>query len=60
MKSVNLGNDKEFTVKEIAYLIKKLTDSSSKFNFRELPEDDPQKRRRPDTTLAQKIFRLET
>ena len=44
---VNMGNDKEFSVLEVAKLIVKLTNSSSKIVERPLPEDDP-KQRRPD------------
>lgn len=48
---VNLGNPGEFTMIELADKVINLTNSSSKLTFRELPEDDP-KKRRPDITLA--------
>jgi len=49
---VNLGNPHELTVREIAELVRDLVGSDSPLEFRELPEDDP-KRRRPDITRAQ-------
>jgi UDP-glucuronate decarboxylase len=48
---VNLGNQGEFTIKELAQLVIELTGSKSKLIFNPLPADDPA-RRRPDTTLA--------
>jgi UDP-glucuronate decarboxylase len=51
---VNLGNPDEFTVKELADLVLKLIpNSKSQIIFKELPSDDPV-RRRPDISLAQK------
>ena len=49
---VNLGNPDEFTMNELADLVIKLTNSSSKIVQKTLPEDDP-KQRQPDITLAQ-------
>ena len=48
---MNLGNPKEFTVKELADIVVKLTKSSSEIEFRPLPEDDPLQRE-PVITLA--------
>ena len=48
---VNLGNSFECTVMELAEEILRLTGSTSKLRFRQLPPDDP-KQRQPDTTLA--------
>ncbi len=48
---VNLGNPEEFTVMELAGLIKDLTGSNSRIVHRPLPPDDPVQRR-PDITLA--------
>jgi len=48
---VNLGNDLEMPVLEIAKKILDLTGSSSKLTFHALPDDDPIKRK-PDITLA--------
>lgn len=48
---VNLGNEGEFTVRELAEMVVQLTNSNSKIEYRPLPSDDPT-RRRPDLTLA--------
>ena len=52
---VNIGNDHELSVKEIAEHIIRLTGSSSRMIALPLPEDDPT-RRRPDITKARKIL----
>ena len=52
---VNLGNDEEITINELATKIIYLTNSNSKIVYRALPQDDPIKRK-PDLTLAQKIL----
>ena len=48
---VNLGNPGEFTILELANVIIKLTGSKSKILMKELPQDDPE-RRKPDISLA--------
>ena len=48
---VNLGNPGEFTILELANMVKELSGSKSEVVFRPLPQDDPV-RRRPDITLA--------
>ncbi len=48
---VNLGNPSELTVQSIAEKIIGLTGSKSKIVYKELPENDPRKRK-PDITLA--------
>jgi len=48
---VNLGNPGEFTIRELAEKIIKLTGSKSKIIFAPLPQDDPTQRQ-PDITLA--------
>jgi len=50
---VNLGNPNEKTILELAELIVKLTKSKSRIINKELPEDDPVKRK-PDISLAKK------
>lgn len=50
---VNLGNPNEKTVLELAELIIKLTKSKSRIINKELPQDDPV-RRKPDISLAKK------
>ena len=49
---VNLGNPGEFTILSLAEKVIKMTGSSSKIVFKDLPSDDPV-RRRPDISLAQ-------
>ena len=48
---VNLGNPNEFPVLELAERIIRMTSSSSRIVFKQLPDDDP-KQRQPDITLA--------
>lgn len=48
---VNLGNPEEFTILDFAKLIIKLTNSNSKIEFKDLPQDDPIQRE-PDISLA--------
>jgi len=50
---VNIGNPNEFTIKELAEQIIKLTGSKSKLIYEPLPQDDPMQRQ-PDITLAKK------
>ena len=53
---INIGNDDEITINEIASIIKILLNSNSKIIYNKLPEDDPLKRR-PDISLAKKILK---
>jgi UDP-glucuronate decarboxylase len=48
---VNLGNPDEFTIRQLAELVVELVGSKSKVVYRDLPADDPV-RRRPDISLA--------
>ena len=48
---VNLGNPREFTVRELAEKVLHFTGSKSKLIFMPLPQDDP-KQRQPNITLA--------
>jgi UDP-glucuronate decarboxylase len=48
---INLGNPKEFTIKELAEAVIDQTGSKSKMVFRPLPSDDP-KQRQPNIELA--------
>ena len=52
---INLGNPIELSMKDLAAMVIKLTNSSSNIIYNELPEDDP-KRRRPDINLAKSIL----
>jgi UDP-glucuronate decarboxylase len=48
---VNAGNPNEVSILTLAEMIIDITGSSSKIAFRELPEEEPQ-RRKPDIALA--------
>lgn len=48
---MNLGNPAEFTILELANLVKEMTGSQSNIIVKPLPQDDP-KQRQPDITLA--------
>ena len=48
---VNLGNPGEFTVLELANMVKKLTGSNSGIIYNPLPQDDPIQRK-PDISIA--------
>ena len=52
---INIGNPDERKVIDVAQLIQKLTNSSSKIVFKPIPEDDP-KKRCPDITKANKLL----
>ena len=56
---INLGNNKEYTILELANIIKELVNSNSKIVFKSLPIDDPV-RRCPDITKAKKLLNWET
>ncbi|MBW3003734.1 SDR family oxidoreductase [Candidatus Woesearchaeota archaeon] len=55
---VNLGNPQEFTILELAKKIIELTGSSSEIVHKELPKDDPT-RRKPDISLAKQKLNWE-
>ncbi len=55
---VNTGNPNEFTIKELAEKVIKITGASSKIVYKSLPEDDP-KQRQPNIDLAQKMLNWE-
>jgi UDP-glucuronate decarboxylase len=48
---INLGNPQEFTMKELAETVLRLTGSKSKLVFQSLPSDDP-KQRNPNISRA--------
>ena len=52
---INIGNNDEVTINEIAKSIISILSSKSKIIYNDLPQDDPLKRR-PDLSLAQKIL----
>jgi UDP-glucuronate decarboxylase len=48
---INIGNPHDFTIRELAELIIKLTGTKSKLRFKPLPSDDP-RQRQPDISEA--------
>jgi UDP-glucuronate decarboxylase len=52
---LNLGNPVEFTMRETAEMVLRLTGSQSRLVFRPLPQDDPVQRQ-PDITLARNVL----
>ena len=55
---VNIGNPNEFTILECAEAVLKVTGSSSKLVFHDLPQDDPTQRQ-PDITRARTLLNWE-
>ncbi len=52
---VNIGNPREFTIRELAEEVIAMTGSRSKLVFRPLPSDDP-RQRQPDISLARAVL----
>ena len=52
---VNVGNPKEFSIRELAERVVALTGSRSKLVFKPLPSDDPMQRQ-PDITVAHRVL----
>ena len=52
---INIGNDNEFTIAQLAELILEVTDSSSELVYLPLPVDDPMQRK-PDLTKARTLL----
>jgi UDP-glucuronate decarboxylase len=55
---INIGNPHEFTIRELAELIIKLTGTKSKLRFEPLPSDDP-RQRQPDISEAKLTLKWE-
>lgn len=55
---INLGNPSEFTIKDFSKLVLDKTNSSSSLVYKELPSDDPT-RRKPNITLAKEQLNWE-
>jgi len=53
MGPVNMGNPNEFTIKELAEIVIKLTNSNSNIIYQNLPTDDPMQRQ-PNISLVKK------
>jgi len=52
---VNMGNPSEFTIRELAEMVLRLTASKSRIEYRPLPQDDPV-RRKPDIGKARRVL----
>ena len=57
-KPINIGNPKEFSIKELAYLVRDLINPNLEFEYKDLPQDDP-KQRKPSITLAKEVLNWE-
>ena len=55
---VNIGNPNEFSIKELADLIRLLINPKLEFQYEKLPKDDP-KQRKPSVQLAKDILNWE-
>ena len=55
---INIGNPNEFSIKELADLIKNLINPNLKFEYKALPSDDP-KQRQPSIELAKNVLNWE-
>jgi UDP-glucuronate decarboxylase len=52
---INIGNPREFTIRNLADLVIELTASKSKLNFEPLPSDDP-RQRKPDISRVKAVL----
>ena len=52
---INLGNPGEYTILELAEIVKRLCSSKSEYKYFPLPHSDP-KKRKPDITKAKKLL----
>lgn len=52
---INMGNETEFSIRELANVIVELTNSRSKIVYMPLPENDPA-RRKPDAAYARELL----
>ena len=55
---INIGNPNEFSIKELANLIRTLINPNLEFEYKKLPNDDP-KQRQPSIQLAKEILNWE-
>jgi len=55
---VNIGNPNEFSIKELANIIRELINPKLTFNYKELPKDDP-RQRKPSIELAKNLLNWE-
>jgi UDP-glucuronate decarboxylase len=52
---INLGNPREFTIRELAENVIAMTGSRSQLTFEPLPADDP-RQRQPDISAAKEVL----
>jgi UDP-glucuronate decarboxylase len=52
---INIGNPKEFTIRELAELVVELTGTKARITFEKLPSDDP-RQRQPDIAKARELL----
>jgi UDP-glucuronate decarboxylase len=52
---INIGNPKEYTIRELAELVVELTGTKAKITFDKLPSDDP-RQRQPDIAKARELL----
>ena len=57
-KPMNIGNPSEYSIKEIALIIRNLLNPNLELDFKVLPKDDP-RQRKPSIALAKKILNWE-
>ena len=57
-KPINIGNPVEYTIKELAFLIKDLINPKLEIVYKKLPQDDP-RQRRPSIQLAKETLNWE-
>ena len=57
-KPMNIGNPKEFSIKELAYLVRDLINPNLEFEYKDLPQDDP-RQRKPSILLAKEVLNWE-
>ena len=55
---INIGNPNEFSIIDLASMIKDLINPNLKFIYKDLPQDDP-KQRRPSIKKAKEILNWE-
>ena len=52
---INIGNPREFTIRQLAEMVVAMVGSGSKIEFKPLPQDDP-RQRKPDIGLAKSVL----
>ena len=57
-RPMNIGNPHEFSIKELAFLVRALINPNLEFEYKELPQDDP-KQRKPSIKLAKEVLNWE-